>query len=133
MLSQQDGDRHSGLVRDTAESQLPRVIGIVGVILPATLVIQALASPQDFVQPWVPVVVWLSVLAVACWLVPRAQGGGLSPAQGWFALAVAAGAASIASWERLANSTGGTADWSLLGTICLIALVALSRPAWVWV
>jgi hypothetical protein len=121
------------LVRDITESQLPRVVGVVGVILPFTLLIQALASPRDYAQPWVPIVVWLSVLGVAGWLLPRARAGGLSSAQGWFALSVAVGASGIVAWERLTDSIAGTADWSILGTIWLISLVALSRPARVWV
>jgi hypothetical protein len=128
-----DSASPGGIVEDMAESQLPRVVGVVGVILPLTLLIQALASPQDFVQPAVPVVVWLSVLAVAGWLLPRAHAGGISAAQGWFALATAVSAAGIVSWERLTKSAAGTADWSVLGTIWLICLVALSRPARVWV
>lgn len=129
----QDGVNRVGLVRDIAESQLPRLVGVVSVILPFTLLIQALASPHDYAHPVVPVVVWLSVLAVAGWLVPRSRAGGLSAAQGWCAMAVAVAATGIASWERLTSSVAGTADWSIIGTIWLISLVALSRPARVWV
>jgi signal transduction histidine kinase len=128
-----DGASHGGLVQDMAESQMPRLVGVVGVLLPFILLIQALARPHDYVHPQVPVAVWLGVLAAAGWLLPRAQAGGLSSVQGWSALAVAVGASGTVTWERLTNHTTGTADWSTLGTIWLISLVALSRPARVWV
>ncbi|MEP7022277.1 MAG: hypothetical protein ABJB47_00355 [Actinomycetota bacterium] len=125
---------HGGMVRDAAESQLPRLVGVVAVILPGALLIQVLASPGTFRYPAVAVAIWLGVLAAAGWLLPRASaGGGLSAGQGWLSIGVALAAIIAIGWDRRVQSPAGTVDWSILGTVWLIALVALSRPARVWV
>jgi len=109
------------------------MFGAVAAILSLTLLIQVLPDSHDYRQPAVPVAVWLGVLAVAAWLIPRARAGGLSPAEAWFAIAVAVGAVTAVGWDRRTHSPAGTADWSMLGTVWLIAIVALCRPARVWV
>jgi hypothetical protein len=122
-----------GLIRAATESELPRLVDALAVILPLTLLIQVLADPHDYRQPAVPVAVWLGVLVVAGWLVPRARAGGLSAAQARVAIAVAVTAVTAVGWDRRVQSPAGNVDLSILGTIWLIVLVALSRPARVWV
>jgi hypothetical protein len=109
------------------------MVGLVATILPVTLLIQVLVDLHDYRHPAVPVAVWLGLLAVAGWLVPRARAGGLSAAEAWAAIAAAVCAVTAVGWDRRTHSPAGSVDWSILGTIWLIALVALSRPARVWV
>ena len=121
------------LVRDTYESELPRVAGAVAAIWQFAILIQVLADLPDYRQPAVPIVVWLGMLAAAAWLVPRARAGGLTGADAAVAVAVAVAAVAVIGWDRRAHGSTGTVDWSVLGTGWLLALVALSRPARVWV
>jgi hypothetical protein len=122
-----------GLLRNATESELPRLVGVLAVILPLILLIQALIDLRDYRQSAVPIAVWLGVLVIAGWLVPRARRGGLSAAEAGVAIAVAVGAVAAIGLDRRAHSPTGTVDWSILGTIWLISIVALSRPARVWV
>jgi hypothetical protein len=115
------------------ESELPRIAATVAAIWQLTLLIQVLAYLPDYRQPAVPVAVWLGMLAAAAWLVPRARAGGLDGRQAAAAIAVAVAAVAAVGWERRSHGAGGTVDWSVLGTGWLLALVAVSRPAWVWV
>ena len=80
-----------------------------------------------------PVAVWLSLLVAAWWLVPRVRGGGLTRRQAAAAMAVAVAAVSAMGWDRRPHSPAGALDWSILGAVWLLALAALSRPAWEWV
>lgn len=121
------------LVRDTAESGIPRVVGAVAALLPLTLLVQTLVHLGDYRQPAVPVLVWLGILAAAAWLVPRSRAGGLTGREAMLAIAGAVAAVVLVGLERRPSLAGGTVHWSILGTIWLLALVALSRPAWTWV
>jgi len=49
------------------------------------------------------------------------------------AMAVAVAAVSAVGWDRRVHSPAGALDWSIFGAVWLLALVALSRPAWEWV
>src|SRR6266496_5914790 len=51
------------VIRDAAESWIPRMVGAVAAILPITLLIQVLVNPGDYRQSAVPVAVWLGMLA----------------------------------------------------------------------
>jgi hypothetical protein len=73
------------------------------------------------------------MLAAAAWLVPRSRAGGVSGRQAILAIACAVAAVVLVGVERRASAAAGTVNWSILGTIWVLALVALSRPAWAWV
>jgi hypothetical protein len=82
----------------------------------------------------VPVVVWLGMLAAAMWLVPRSRAGELTTAHAAAAVLVAAAAVTAIGLARRVTGAAGTSlDWTILGTIWLLALIALSSPAWLWV
>jgi hypothetical protein len=76
--------------------------------------------------------VWLGLLAAAGWLVPRSRAGGLARRDAAVAVAIAVAAVSLVGWDRRAGGTG-TSDWSVVGTCWLLAIIALSRPAWEWI
>jgi hypothetical protein len=113
--------------------QLPRVVATVAVIWQLGLLVQVLLYLHNFRQPVVLIAVWLGLLAAAVWLVPRARAGGLTGREAAAAVAIAVAAVAIVGWERRAHGAGGTVDWSVAGTAWLLSLVALSRPAWLWV
>ncbi|MGH3399686.1 MAG: hypothetical protein ACRDPO_33875 [Streptosporangiaceae bacterium] len=121
------------VLRDTYESGLPRAIAVVAAIWQLTVLFQVLAYLSDFRQHAVVVGVWLGLLAAAVWLVPRAWAGGLSAREGAAAVLIAIVAVALVGWERRAHGAPGSVDWSVVGSGWLLALVALSRPAWLWV
>ena len=120
-------------VAEAAESAAPRFAGVLSVILPAALLVQAVASRGDYLDPVVPVLVWLGVLAAAGWLVPRACSRGLGPAEALAAIGVAVAAVAAIGADHRPAVAAVDVNWTILGTIWLLALVALSRPARVWV
>ena len=73
------------------------------------------------------------LLVAAAWLVPRARAGGFTRAEAAAAIADAVAAVVTIGWDRRTHGAGGSVDWSVAGTGWLLALVALSRPAWEWV
>jgi hypothetical protein len=77
--------------------------------------------------------VWLGMLAVAAWLMPRARAGDLSNAHAAVAIAVAVAAVTAIGLDRRAGGAAMNVDWTILGVIWLLALLALITPAWVWV
>jgi hypothetical protein len=113
------------------EPELPRVAGTLAVIWQFAILILVLADLHDYRQPAVPVAVWLGMLAAAAWLVPRARADGLNGADAAIAIVVAVAAVTLVGWDRRVNGVTGTVDWSVLGTGWLLALVAVSRSAWV--
>ncbi|HUY49553.1 MAG TPA: hypothetical protein VMV92_28150 [Streptosporangiaceae bacterium] len=121
-----------GLVWDVTESAAPRFVGVLAVIFSTGLLVQALVIPSDYRQPLVPVAVWLGMLVAAAWLVPRARSGHFNGAEAAVAVAVAVAAVASVGWDQRAHAIAGPVDWTILGTIWLLALVALSRPAWTW-
>jgi hypothetical protein len=120
-------------VAEATESAAPRFVGAVAVALPAGLLVQSLADHADYRHPVVPVVVWLGMLAVAAWLVPRARAGNLSNAHAAVAIAVAVTAVTVIGLDRRVGGAAMNVDWTILGVIWLLALLALISPAWVWV
>lgn len=124
---------HDGVRREAQESELPRMVGSVAGVWQLTLLIQVLIDFHDYSQPAVPVAVWLGMLATAAWLVPLARARGLTGAEAVTAIAISVAAVAIIGWERRTHGATGTVDWSVFGTGWLLALVALSRPAWEWV
>ena len=118
---------------EATESAAPRFVGAVAVALPAGLLVQALADHVGYRHPVVPVVVWLGMLAVAAWLLPRVSAGNLSNADAVVAIAVAVAAVTAIGLDRRPNGAAMNVDWTILGVIWLLALLALISPAWVWV
>jgi len=124
---------HAGAVRDVTEAAVPRFAAILAAVLPVGLLVQVLAELPDYRQPAVPFAVWLSLLVAAWWVIPRVRGGGLTRRQAVVAMAVAVAAVGAVGWDRRPHSPSGVLDWSILGAVWLLALAALSRPAWEWV
>ncbi len=117
---------------EATESAAPRLVGAAAVVLPALLV-QALVDHVGYRHPVVPVVVWLGMLAVAAWLMPRAHASDLSNAHAAVAIAVAVAAVTAIGLDRRAGGAAMNVDWAILGVIWLLALLALITPAWVCV
>ena len=122
-----------GVVAAATESAAPRFVGAVAVVLPVGLLIQALAGHDDYRHPVVAVLVWLGMLAAAVWLVPRQRSGGLGNAHAAVAVLVAVAAVTAIGLDRRLDGAAGNVDWTILGTVWLLALIALSSPAWLWV
>jgi hypothetical protein len=123
---------HHDIMRDTAEFGLLRLVRVVAVILPSAALIQVLASLRDYSQPAVAVAVWLAVLATAAWLAPRTLPDGLAGSEAAAAVLIAVAAVAVIGWVHRAHYPPGSVDLVILGTVWLLALVALSYPAWVW-
>lgn len=121
-----------GLVQETYAAGLPRMAAGVALVWQFAILIQVLAYRDDFRQPAVPVLVWLGLLGAAAWLLPRARSSRLNRPDAALAIAVAVAAVAVVGWERRLTATGAV-DWSVAGTGWLLALVALSRPAWEWI
>ena len=121
-----------GMVRDAYEAELPRMAGMVAAFWQLTLLIQVVSYLPDYRYPAVPIAVWLGMLVAAVWLVPRARTGRFAGPEALVAIAVAITAVALVGWDRRVHGAGGTADWSVIGTGWLLALVAMCRPAWVW-
>jgi hypothetical protein len=100
---------------DGWESEMPRVAGLVAAVWQLTLLVPVVIYARDYRQPAVPIAVWLAMLVAGVWLVPRARAGGLTGPE-----------------AAAAQGATGSVDWSVYGTVWLLALVVLSRPAWVW-
>lgn len=120
-------------VAEATESAPPRFVGAVAVVLTAGLLVQAVAEHTSYRYPAVAVVVWLGMLAAAAWLLPRARAGDLSNAHAAVAIAAAVLAVTAIGLDRRVSGAAMTVDWTILGTIWLLALIALTSPAWLWV
>jgi hypothetical protein len=121
-----------GVLADATESAAPRFLGALAIALPAGLLIQAIVRHADYIQPLIPVAVWLGMLAVAVWALPRARAGGLGTTDAAIGLGIALVAVTAIGLDRRTEVPAGTVDWTILGVIWLLALVALSCPARVW-
>jgi hypothetical protein len=119
--------------RDVAQAGVVRMIGALAVIPPCIALIQVLAGSRNYCQPAVAVAVWLAVLGAARWLVPRLHAGGLSARETAAAIAIAIAAVAVVVLARRPQATPGSVDLAILGTIWLLVLVAVSRPAVVWI
>ena len=122
-----------GAVAVGTESAAPLFVGALAVILPVGMLVQTLATLGQYRQPLAAVAVWLGILLAAAWLVPRALAFGLSRPEALAAIAVAAAAVTVIGLDRRVHPAAGTLDWTILGTVWLLALVALTRSAWLWV
>jgi hypothetical protein len=124
---------HHEVVRDTAESGVARMITAMAVIMPAAGLLQTLANLGDYRQPALAVAVWAALFAAAGWLLPRARPDGLIPRDAALAVLIAAAAVTAIGWEHRPQHGSGSVDLAILGTAWLLALVALSQPAWAWI
>ena len=124
---------HAGAVRDVIDAAVPRIVAILAAVLPIGLLAQVLGELGDYRHPAVPIAVWLSLLVAALWLIPRVRDGGLTRGQAAIAVAVALVAVSAVGWDRRPHVPAGALDWSILGAVWLLALAAISRPAWEWI
>ena len=124
---------HQDVVRDFTESGLLRMAGILATILPFAALIQVLANTGNYRQPAVASAIWLTVLAAAAWFVPRLRTGGLASGEAAVAVLITVAAVATIGWEHRAYYPTGSVDLGILGTAWLLALVALSHRARVWV
>jgi hypothetical protein len=121
------------VVAQASESAALTFVGAAALVLPVGLLVQALGGHASYRHPVVPVVVWLGMLAAAAWLVPRARAGGLTTGHAGVAVAVAVAAVTAIGLGRRAGGAAEAVDWTILGTVWLLALIALSSPPRVWV
>jgi hypothetical protein len=123
---------HHEVVRDTTESGLVRLIGALAVVMPVAGLLQTLANLGDYRQPAVTVTVWAGLLVSAAWLLPRARLERLPRGKAAAAVLIAVAAVTAIGWEHRPQRGSGAVDLAVLGTVWLLALVALSYPAWTW-
>jgi hypothetical protein len=121
------------VVRDIAEAGLMRMVRTVALVTPCIALIQVLANLHNYRQPAAAIAVWLAVLGAGAWLVPRMRTGGLSAGETAAAIAIAIAAVSVVGLARQAHPLPGSVDLAILGTIWLLVLVVMSRPARVWI
>jgi hypothetical protein len=124
---------HQEAVRDVTESGLRRMVTAMAAVLPLAALIQVLANLSDYRQPAVAVAVWVAMFAAAAWLVPRIGTGGLARGEAAAAILIAVVATAAIGWEYRPHHASGGVDLAILGTVWLLALVALSHPARIWV
>jgi hypothetical protein len=121
-----------GLVHGAYEPAWPRVLGVVAALWQLAFLIQVLSYLHEYRDPLVPVVVWAALTAAAFWLIPRTRAGDLTGRASFCAMALVVVAVSLDGWAASMPGSAGTVDWSIFGSSWLIALVAVSRPAWEW-
>jgi hypothetical protein len=124
---------HHEVVRDTAEFGVLRMAWVLAAVLPGAALVQVLANAHDYRQPAVAVAVWLVMLAVAIWIVPRIRTDGLTGREAAAAIMIAVAAVVIVGLDHRAHYAPSRADLAILGTAWLLALVSLSRPPRVWI
>jgi len=120
------------LVHGSYESELPRVLGVVAALWQLAFLIQVLGYLHEYREPLVPVVVWAALTAAAFWLIPRTRTGDLTGRASACAMALVVVAVSLDGWAGRTPGSAGSVDWAISGSSWLIALVAVSRPAWEW-
>jgi hypothetical protein len=120
------------VVSDAYETGLPRVVAGVAAVWQVAIVVQVIAYLPGYRQPAVVIGVWLAMLVAAIWLVPRAWAGGLNRRQAVATLVIGLAAVIVIGLERK-HGAHGSVDWSVIGTVGLLALVAASQPAWLWI
>jgi len=120
------------LVDGAYELELPRVLGVVAAFWQLAFLIQVLGYLHEYRAPLVPVVVWAALTAAAFWLIPQTATGDLTGRAAVCAMALVVVAVSLDGWAGRMPGSAGSVDWSIFGSSWLIALVAVSRPAWEW-
>jgi hypothetical protein len=131
-VSGEEAERGDAVVQEYA-SGLPRIFGMLVAIWQLALLIQIISYRHEYRQLWAAFAVWFGLVGVAFWLVPRTRAGGLSRRDAAVAIVVAIVAVCMLGWEHKLRGAEGSVDWSVFGSSWLLALVAVSRPAWEWV
>jgi hypothetical protein len=124
---------HHSVARDTAEVGLMRTVGVLAGVLPSVALLQMLASVRDYRQPVLAIAAWLGVLGATVWLVPRFRVGRLGMGDAVAAIAVAVAAVTMIGVAHRPHDAPGNVGLDILGTIWLLVLVVMSRPAPVWI
>jgi hypothetical protein len=124
---------HDKVARDTTEAGVMRLVRALAVILPSVALVQVLANSHDYRQPATAVVVWLAVLGAGAWLVPRSRTGGLAAGEAAAAIGIAVAAVAAIGAVQRAHDDPGSVDLAILGTVWLLVLVEMSRPARIWI
>jgi hypothetical protein len=121
------------VARDIADAGLLRMVRTVAVVPPLIALVEVVANAPDYRHPIGAVAVWLAVLGATAWLVPRLRYRALSAGETAAAIAIAVAAVALIGMAHQAHVMPGSVDLSILGTVWLLVLVVLSRPAWVWI
>jgi hypothetical protein len=131
-VSGEEAERGDAVVQEYA-SGLPRIFGMLVAIWQLALLIQIIGYRHEYRQLWAAFAVWFGLVGVAFWLVPRTRAGGLTRRDAAVAIVAAIVAVCMLGWEHKLRGAEGSVDWSVFGSSWLLALVAVSRPAWEWV
>lgn len=131
-VSGEEAERGDAVVQEYA-SGLPRIFGMLVAIWQLALLIQIISYRHEYRQLWAAFAVWFGLVGVAFWLVPRTRAGGLTRRDAAVAIVAAIVAVCMLGWEHKLRGAEGSVDWSVFGSSWLLALVAVSRPAWEWV
>jgi hypothetical protein len=124
---------HHEVTQDAVETAVMRFVGVLAVVMPSLALLQVLANSREYRQPAVAVAVWLGVLGVGRWLVPRLRRGGLGAGETAAAIAVAVVAVAVVGATRRPHDHPGSVDLAVLGTIWLLTLIVLSCSTRVWI
>jgi hypothetical protein len=124
---------HHAVARETAETGLMRAVGAMAVLMPTVALIEVLADSGNYRQPVAALAVWLGVIGVAAWLMPRLRRGGLSVGETVAAISIALVAVVVVAASRRPHAAPGSVDLAILGTSGLLILVVMSRSARVWI
>jgi hypothetical protein len=124
---------HHEAVREVTGPGLRRMVGAMAAILPLVALGQVLANRHDYYQPAVAVAAWLVVFAAGAWLVPRVGTGVLTSVEAATAVTIAVAAVAAVGSEHRPHHVSGTVNLAILGTVWLLAPIALSRPARAWI
>jgi hypothetical protein len=127
------GLSHQGLVQDAADYAVVRMVGATAVAPPAAAMIQVLANLHDYRQPVVAIAVWVAMFPAAIWLVPRMRTDRFAKGEAMAAMLIAIAAVAVIGWDHDTQHAAGRVDLAVLGTAWLLALLALTSAAWVWV
>jgi hypothetical protein len=124
---------HQEVVRDFTESGVLRMAGTLAAMLPLAALVQVFATMANYRQPAVACAIWLAMFAAAAWFVPRISTGGLSRGEAAVAIGITIAVVTTIGWEHRAYYPSGSVDLAIMGTVWLLALVALTHRALVWV
>jgi hypothetical protein len=124
---------HHEVARDYAATTLLRFVWTLALMFPFLALVQVLANPGDYRQPFAAILVWLAVIGAAPWLVPRLRAGGLALGETAAAIAIAVAAVVAVGAAHRAHGAQGSVDLAILGTVWLLVLVVMSHRARVWI
>jgi hypothetical protein len=123
---------HHKVARDITEAGVIRMVRTLAVVAPSFALVQVLANSRDYRQPAIAIAVWLVVLGVGAWLVPRLRTGGLAAGEAAAAITVPIAAVAAIGTVQRAHGAPGSVDLAILGTVWLLVPVVMSRSARMW-